>query len=404
MGVVKAKMMEWDDLGLCGGNGGYICGECIGDHALAEFISQNADECECKYCQRRNETPFACHLSDVVEHMAEVIKEEWTDPANELPYESREGGYQGDTYDAWDMLGEIGFDPENSNVFDDVASYFMGRDWCREDYFAATPFERSRWGWERFCREVKHARRYTFWSSFEDGNPEDHPDHLPPARMLAEIEDVVHTLSLVREFPLGTQFWRVQDHAIGDTLQVPDRFTSPPLEFATQPNRMTPAGISMFYGAEDFDTAVLEVAGKEKIPGRAASGIAFETCREMHILDLIYLKQGVSYFAPNGREWRHRSQFLRFFTREVSKPIQRDKRQHIDYVPTQVFTEYVRYHIASASNSPVDGIRYFSSRNGHPCVVLFCDDEDCLRDRDGRPQMLRAIPNSLRTISLEDER
>ena len=246
-----------------------------------------------------------------------------------------------------------------------------------------------------------HVRRYTFWTSLDDSVPEYHPDYLPPGRMLAEIKAVVDDLSLIREFPPGTQFWRVQEHAQGQILAVPDRFTSPPLSAAKQPNRMSPAGIPMFYGAEDFDTAVLEVSGKELKRGWQASGLIFKALRPLHLLDLNHLDRHTSYFGADGRARWHSSKFLRYFNREVSKPIDRDERPHVDYVPTQVFTEYVRYHMASRSGQRVDGIRYLSSRNHRPCCVLFFEQDDCLKSRKGRPQSLSFVDDSLKSVSLE---
>jgi hypothetical protein len=404
MGMVKNHMMEWDELGISGGHGGPVCGQCIGDAVLAEFISKHAYEESCSYCGREEDRPFASDMADVVEFMAKPINEVWTDPANELMYITREGGYQGDLLSGWDILAETGFEPENSKVFDDVASYFMGQDWCRADYFGTTPAERHRWGWERFCREVMHSRRYTFWSSLKYRDADDYQDDIPPGIMLAELKEVINDQGLVREFPAGKEFWRVRGHESAKSLTVPNEFTSPPVEFAVQPNRMSPSGISMFYGSDDFDTAVLEVAGKEAMPGQDASGIIFQSCRPFQLLDLIHLGSGWSFFAPDGRDRWHRSEFLRYFTRDVSKPIARDKRQHIDYVPTQVFTEYVRYEVLAPSGLQVDGIRFFSSRNHKPCYVLFFDSDECLKDQEGRPQALKAVPKSMKKVSLENPR
>lgn len=54
---------------------------------------------------------------------------------------------------------------------------------------------------------------------------------------------------------------------------------------------------------------------------------------------------------------------------EITKPI--DKNPGIEYVPTQIFTEYIRflniYHI--------DGIIYRSSLTGGRNIVLFYDNE-----------------------------
>jgi hypothetical protein len=315
MGMVKNHIIEWDELGLCGGKGGPVCGQCIGDSVLAEFISKHAYEESCSYCGREEDRPFASDMADVVEFMAKAINEVWTDPANELMYITREGGYQGKLLSGWEVLDEAGFEPACPKVFEDVASCFMGRDWCRSDYYATTPAERHRWGWERFCREVMYSRRYTFWSSLKYRESDDYQGDIPPGVMLAALKEVINQQGLIREFPAGKEFWRVRDHQRSESLAVPNAFTSPPVEFAVQPNRMSPAGISMFYGSDDFDTAVLEVAGQEACPGMDASGIALQSCRPFQLLDLIQLGSGWSFFAPDGRDRWHRSEFLRYFTK-----------------------------------------------------------------------------------------
>ena len=405
MGRSKEDMMDWDSLGICPGNDRHVCGVCIGDRILADVVAQNATATSCAYCERQSDRPFSARLSRVVRFMAEIINEEWVNPANELPYDSGEGGFQGaEVLDASDLLEEIEFYPENDQLFEDVVSWFSGQEWCRRDAFSLSPSERTQFGWKRFCLEVTHVRRYTFWSSLDDSVSEYDPDYLPPGKMLEEIWEVVRDLDLIREFPQGSKFWRAQEHDAGEELPVPKHYTSPPLDSAIQPNRMSPAGIPMFYGTEDFDTAVLEVSGLEATPGRVASGLLFEAMRPLRILDLDHLGQHGSYYSSGGRDWWHRSKFLRYFSQEVSKPFARDNRQHIDYVPTQVFTEYVRYHMRGPDGESVDGICYLSSRNHRPCYVLFFDQDDCLKPRKDRPQSLAFVPASLRTISLETPR
>ena len=105
MGLAKMRMMELGDLGLAAGQSGSVCAECICDTELAQYIFRNMSECHCDYCNRKSDTPIAASLEGVVKFMANVINEEWTDAANELPYETREGGYQGDSLDASPQLG-----------------------------------------------------------------------------------------------------------------------------------------------------------------------------------------------------------------------------------------------------------------------------------------------------------
>ena len=400
MGLAKDEMMYLDSLGLSGGNRKSVCGECIGDNGLAEFISEESDQNECSYCKKKAETPIACPLMDVVIHMADIIKEEWAHPEEELPYDSGEGGFQGDHFNGYELFWEIGYEPENTELCNDIRDQFDGRRWCRRDYFGLTESERSCFGWDSFCEEVKHNRRYTFWTSYKDGKSEFDPEIIHPAKMLEEIEYVVDELQLIQEFPTNQQFWRAQEHKAQEILPFPDQFTSPPKAFATQPNRMSPGGVPMFYGAEDHETAVLEVSGKNVKMGFEVSGIAFESLRPFNLLDLVSMQEDVSYFSSQGRNWRHRTRFLYYFSRDISKPIKKDKRQHIEYVPTQVFTEHVRFNMSTCDGKPIDGIRYHSSLNKKPCYVLFFDQDDCLKSRPKRPQSLKAVEGSLRTIDL----
>jgi hypothetical protein len=65
--------------------------------------------------------------------------------------------------------------------------------------------------------------------------------------------------------------------------------------------------------------------------------------------------------------------FMSEFLRDFSSPIERDDRIHIDYVPTQVVTEYLR-DAKLDGLSPVEGIKYRSARRKSGiCYVLFID-------------------------------
>ena len=59
-----------------------------------------------------------------------------------------------------------------------------------------------------------------------------------------------------------------------------------------------------------------------------------------------------------------------------------DGREHIEYVPTQIVTEYFR-RIFRVEGRRLDGIIYESSRVvGRNAFVLFCENSQCI---DGEP-------------------
>jgi hypothetical protein len=394
MELANGSRTDWDALGISEGNGGDVCGDCIGDPALREFIVVNASRISCTYCGQARNGPFAVPVSKVVEHMARIINEEFTH--RELAAYDAGGGMFYPYFDTFeDLLQEIRFEPAKPHVSADIASFFDKHKWWWKDTYA----DRLELAWKRFCEAVTYSRRYTFWSSTGDIFPEDHPLRLPAGEVLPEIAGTIADLRLVCEFPEGTEFWRARAGEDGKVLLVPGDFTSPPRE-KTKQQRMSPAGVSMFYGADDLETAVREITPNNALCGWRASAVRFTARQPLQLLDLtLDLAQKVqqkSYFARDGRKWRHSIGFLERFARDVSRRFVYDNEllqsyagKHepgIDYVPTQVFTEYVRYHMRSPDGKPVDGIRYRSSVHEPGwCVVLFLDQEDCLKSL-GRPQ------------------
>jgi hypothetical protein len=381
----------------------YVCASCLEDEALRQFANQRGAVRGCDYCGHTPLTASVVRLEDVIELMDEAISEEWCDPANTSPVDH--GEYVLKTIDAEELFYKIGFELSNQDLWSDILVEFSDHDWCNANWQILSPSKRWGYGWERFQHVVKHERRYTFWYSKDDFEDPFHPDYLPPADVLGEIESVISETPLVKVMPVGTFVWRLQVHSKVENIVVPDRFTSPPIHLATQPNRMSPAGVPMFYGCDDFDTARLELispGGSDK--GKHVSGVIFKNIVPLNILDLTSLPASPSYFSPKGPYRRHFIRFLRKFVNDLSKPIQRDGRQHIEYVPTQVFTEFVRHIMKGPEGISIQGLRYSSSQNGRPCYAIFATQAQCLPARgplDSTKQILEFIPGSQKTLSIE---
>jgi hypothetical protein len=162
---------------------------------------------------------------------------------------------------------------------------------------------------------------------------------------------------------------------------------------------MSPGGIGMFYGALDQDTAVAEIGSHGT--KRFAIISQFKTRRDIRVLNLAALDPEPSLFDPANRtdEWFDLA-FLNAFASDLSKPISVDDREHVDYVPTQIVTEYFRF----ASEQKVDGILYRGSQNSGICCVLFCDAGGCVdpgsaasRRPIGSP-LLEIVPDTVRAV------
>jgi hypothetical protein len=74
------------------------------------------------------------------------------------------------------------------------------------------------------------------------------------------------------------------------------------------------------------------------------------------------------------------------FVDDLSKPIEKDGRQHIGYVPTQIFTEYIRHFLQAPNGESIMGIVYPSAQNeGANSCVLFLENKDCVNSNSENP-------------------
>jgi hypothetical protein len=95
---------------------------------------------------------------------------------------------------------------------------------------------------------------------------------------------------------------------------------------------------------------------------KAICGV-FKPTRNLRVIDLSKNFDIPSLFDEHKRERRSDIKFLIDFISEFTKPIDRTDRAHVDYVPTQIVTEFIRYIFKTEDNVSVDGVIYPSSKN-----------------------------------------
>jgi hypothetical protein len=285
-------------------SGKYVCASCLEDEALRTFAHEHGDTRQCDYCGKTPTTLSVVPLEDVTEFMGKAIAEEWCDPAETSPVDG--GEYLVKSIDNKELFFRIGLEVSSDELMEDLLAAFADHDWCEVNWQILSPSRRWGSAWERFEHVIKHERRYIFWYSDEDDESEASPDHLPPSQMLDEIQAVINMAKMVKELHVGTAICRVRVHEGSKTLTYADDFTPPPVNCATQPNRMSPAGVPMFYGAADFHTAFEEVVDPtDKGTGKLVSGCQFATLTRLNVLDLTTIPAMPSYFAPEGPFNRH---------------------------------------------------------------------------------------------------
>ena len=137
-------------------------------------------------------------------------------------------------------------------------------------------------------------------------------------------------MDLLDESPIGTKFHRgrLMNEPDGLTPSVKDLGPAPPDRASA--NRMSPAGIPMFYASADPQTAIAEIAGHGPEP-YAMTG-TFRNTRPLKMLDFTRRPAVPSYFDEAHHAEFGLAKFLDSFVRAITTPVIPDGRQHVESV------------------------------------------------------------------------
>ena len=358
----------------------YVCQRCVTDSFLKDALMSSEDtEHICSYCGLEDATSIGVLLKEI----GDAIRDEYTDPTDELHYESREGGYPvGEVYSGQEILEEIGSWTNSDDLYADVENAFSLGEWCRRDPLGLDQYDERWLGWMEFSEIIKHRTRYLF---FDDSSDE---EIVLPSRLLDTLGNLFREFYLFTDLPKGTELVRARVVNAGESPSTAAELGAAPAKLATQ-NRMSPAGISMFYASFDELTSVRETydpdLSKEDATrppergwGKKLVLATFKTTKDFRMLDLGRDLELPSCFDTERRWQRKLISFLQDFVEDFSKPVERDGREHFEYAPTQVVTEYVRHRLVDNEGQKVDGVLYLSAANpGKKAVVVFGGPELC---------------------------
>jgi hypothetical protein len=354
-----------------------ICEQCVTNSALKHVVTDNLDADKCEYCGRTGEA-IAADTDYVMERIGASFETEYTEPVEELPYETAEGGYQGDWFDTWELYYRLGEDIGVDAFVEDMVNAYGDRGWCQRDYFISTVDEALLFSWDRFAELVKYDQRFLILGRNEDDEYHE-PYEIAPAELLAKIGQLVVDSGLVRELAPSTPLYRVRPHPADAVYTTATELGTPPRDVAFS-NRMSPAGIPHFYGAFETETAIAEV-WPEPSEGKEAATIArFTNTTAFSVIDLVALPDIPSIFDEDRRHLRAPLRFLHDFAARIAEPVtaERSDREVVSYVPTQIVSEYFRT-LFGHEQTPVHGILFRSSRHdgGTNCALFFSADK-CL--------------------------
>jgi hypothetical protein len=333
-----------------------VCVDCIHDVTLRQLVSERVTEWECSFCGTTADGPIAASFADFMDIVMGPVRFLFT-PVD---------GASAEAFDSTEVAYAVCEGDVTNDVLAAIAASIPDQAWIDAHRSVPSPGR----GWAAFCEKVKHVSRFVFLFAKEESPDRD----FTTVELLERLEKIIIDCGALLPVPAGRVFWR------GRKVDSPGKLAqygtaaalgSPPRSKASN-SRMSPAGISMFYGSDDIDTVVAEIGHDAR---RYAIVGAFETTRDLTLLNLADLPPVPSLYQEAGRGSRyHDMSFLHSFAVDLGKPVTLDGRERIEYVPTQVVTEYLRF----IPDFAVDGILFRSAQNNGVNCVLFCDASGCI--------------------------
>ena len=226
--------------------------------------------------------------------------------------------------------------------------------------------------WRLFRREILHGQRFFSQKALSrlreifDGLHLLRDDANSPAVHLLEPDD--ETIQIYRARKANSVEEREK------IVQDPASKLGPPPENLRCAGRMNPSGILAFYGAFDLDTCVAEL---RPAVGETVISAKFKLTRPILVLDTTKFSgrpKAINIFAPTHVTRMRLWKFMTTFMSEIARPCLPDD-EHLDYVPTQVVSEYLT-HLHKLKRGykerTIDAIIYRSAQNGNgKNIVIF---------------------------------
>lgn len=344
----------------------FVCAECVIDNVLAGLVSNNLSSRLCSYCGTRSELPNSAPFEVIIERIYESICMYYADAQDiDIPWDSGWILPEKEPYDVLDTVNP-GWDDKFTNDILECLGY--DKYWVphsQGDWLLSNSSEVFISSWNAFTETVLYKTRYLFLSETPDEVDPGRLDYIPVKYVLEAIGNLVKRLNIFKELKQGEKLYRVRVAKDGESFSEFKEVSVPPKEGASG-GRMNPAGIPYLYVALDEETAIQEILNQKR-PYALAE---LMTNKPLKLIDLSELPAASSFFEPEKYTERHEILFLQTFRDEISKPISKDRKEHLAYIPTQILSEYFRYRF-TVDDERIDGVIYKSSKSPNGKNIAF---------------------------------
>jgi hypothetical protein len=354
-----------------------ICGECILEDGLADYIRRVGARAKCACCARvRKVVP----IEDIGAFMYPVLKDHFV-PGEDgwvAHMDDDNGHFEQEGESLTDILLDIlGEEPpfldeleeairaqDPSNPMDGDYPYFDDSVLFRPRRLLLNARYES---WQGVLDELRHSRRF-----FSEKAKSFFKELFGDIDRLQAYEGG-QLCPVVRTLPVGSMLYRARSCDESELRRRVVARTStelgpPPREHA-RAGRMNAAGVPVFYGALDGATCIAEV----RPPLRGKVAVAeFATTRRLRLVDFRRLETArygvppISLFQPDYDEQMEKQLFTLRLHRLISAPVLPGNES--DYLITQAMAEY----LAHVRDPNFDGVSFSSAQKADGTnVVLF---------------------------------
>jgi len=331
-----------------------VCSECVTDCAVREKVFRIHNDEICGYCGGTL-GPFA-RDTDVFEYVYRCLGQEYGDPWHgPLFYDTEEDQHFGITkLETWEVLNDVDSPFADGSVLEQEFEKLVEHDWYRLDSQVGEYHEQLVWGWDSFERRLIDGPRFLFsLSEAEMGEEPVQSLFGFLAKLAAEVES-----NFVKTCKPEQVLYRAR--AARKILTSAKKLGSPPPKH-TGPQRMSAAGVSHFYAAEDRATAVEEVLANRT---KQVSVGKWVTTRPLIYADFAEKPTLPNLFDYPLSKKRPFVLFLREFVKRIDRPPDPKIGDANSYLATQVLAEYLRFGMPVAGGHGLDAVRYPSAKPG----------------------------------------
>lgn len=329
-----------------------VCIECLSDSYLqANYADNDVDECD--YC---NEVRPVVTLEELVEGLEEAIQASFT--YVEQPSAVIHHGYPEVGHSIFDVLRMV-LGADDINLLSDLEGE-LREQWseCEDDnpFFIEETYASSQLtsDWAQMQRSLQFESRLVnpvvgrvlekIFSGIEELHTASEPrsaiTHAGPGQSLTAFQRA-------RKFE--------DEEGMAAALKHPEKYLGPTPRGKGSAGRMNAAGISVFYGATDNQTAIAEVRPPV---GSWVVTATFEVIRPLRLLNLgdldgIRPDADLSYFDPVRQDQAERCAFLRELQQQMLIPVMPESADQ-GYLITQAIADY----LATNEALNLDGILF----------------------------------------------